>query len=163
MAEEFNIVAAINAAEQGDANTLYNLGLLYYEGKGIPKDEEKAREMIRKAAAQGNEKAKEFLVKEAKADFDLIQTLKGELREDPSSELARLLGNLNSFREDMPYAEMLKVKDSFPRIKELLEAEKQWQQWQQRQQWQKQGLCKYCGDELKGFFTKTCKQCGKVN
>jgi hypothetical protein len=94
---------------------------------------------------------------EAKAGFDQIQTLKGELRGDPPPELARLLGNLNSFREDMPYAEMLKAKESFPHIKELLEAEKQ------RQQWQRQGLCTYCGGELKGFFKKTCKKCGKVN
>ena len=33
----------------------------------------------------------------------------------------------------------------------------------QSQQWEKQGLCRYCGGQLGGLFTKKCKQCGKPN
>jgi alpha-tubulin suppressor-like RCC1 family protein len=29
--------------------------------------------------------------------------------------------------------------------------------------WHAQGLCKYCGGELKGFFSKKCTSCGKTN
>jgi tetratricopeptide (TPR) repeat protein len=49
------------AAEQGDADAQYKLGMLYFEGDGVPQDFDKAAEWCLKAAAQGNKKAKEFL------------------------------------------------------------------------------------------------------
>jgi len=33
----------------------------------------------------------------------------------------------------------------------------------QRQHWHAQGLCKHCGGQLGGLFTKKCKSCGKEN
>ena len=41
------------AAEQGDAKAQTNLGVMYAEGKGIPKDAQKAMKWFRKAAEQG--------------------------------------------------------------------------------------------------------------
>jgi len=44
-------------AEQGDALTQYNLGLLYRKGRGVPQDDVQARQWFAKAAAQGQAKA----------------------------------------------------------------------------------------------------------
>ncbi|MCL2179620.1 MAG: SEL1-like repeat protein [Treponema sp.] len=51
------------AAEQGDADAQYELGLLYFNGKGVPKDNIKAGQWFKKSGDQGNEKSKEFLSK----------------------------------------------------------------------------------------------------
>lgn len=40
-------------AEQGDANSQYNLGMLYARGQGVPQDYPKAIDWYQKAAAQG--------------------------------------------------------------------------------------------------------------
>ena len=40
-------------AEQGDASAQYNLGLLYTNGQGVPKDDVQARQWFEKAAVQG--------------------------------------------------------------------------------------------------------------
>lgn len=42
------------AAEQGDANALFNLGQLYRLGQGVPKDVLKAEEYYRRAAEKGH-------------------------------------------------------------------------------------------------------------
>jgi TPR repeat protein len=47
--------------EQGDADIQYILFLLYFSGKGVPKDHRKAIEWLVKSAEQGNEKAKRKL------------------------------------------------------------------------------------------------------
>jgi len=41
-------------AEQGDAHAQYNLGFMYDNGKGVPKDHAKAFHWYRKAAEQGD-------------------------------------------------------------------------------------------------------------
>jgi hypothetical protein len=41
-------------AEQGNAETQYNLGMLYYEGHGVTQDYVAARHWWEQAAAQGN-------------------------------------------------------------------------------------------------------------
>jgi len=51
------------AAEQGDDDAQYELGILYAKGQGVPQNIEKADVLFRNAAAQGNEKAKDFLAK----------------------------------------------------------------------------------------------------
>jgi TPR repeat protein len=50
-------------AEQGDATTKNNLGLLYYNGWGVPQDYAKAAEWFHKAAEQGHDEAKDYLAK----------------------------------------------------------------------------------------------------
>ena len=30
-----------------------------------------------------------------------------------------------------------------------------------QQSWEQQGLCRHCGGQMGGFFTKKCKSCGK--
>ena len=40
-------------AEQGDSQSQYNLGWLYFYGRGVPKDYAQARQWYKKAAAQG--------------------------------------------------------------------------------------------------------------
>jgi TPR repeat protein len=49
------------AAAQGNAQAQYNLGLLYYNGQGVPQDYTKAREWFEKAAAQGLAQAQQSL------------------------------------------------------------------------------------------------------
>ena len=44
-------------AERGDAQAQWELGIMYHEGQGVPKDAAKAIEWIQKAAAQGVAKA----------------------------------------------------------------------------------------------------------
>ena len=48
-------------AAQGSDLAQYELGLIYYYGKGVKKDLSKAREWLEKSAAQGNAKAKRML------------------------------------------------------------------------------------------------------
>ena len=45
------------AAQQGDAYAQFNLGLMYYEGEGVPQDYAKAMSWYLKAAEQGNASA----------------------------------------------------------------------------------------------------------
>ncbi len=48
-------------AEQGNAKAQYNLGLMYYNGEGVPQDYAEAVKWYRKAAEQGHAKAQLFL------------------------------------------------------------------------------------------------------
>src|SRR2546425_104126 len=41
-------------ADSGDTNAMYELGRMYYDGAGVPKDAAKAAEWWQKAATQGN-------------------------------------------------------------------------------------------------------------
>jgi len=55
VAEEIDDAAALlrAAAEQGNAEAQYNLGLMYLEGLGVKQDNAEAYAWIRTAAAQG--------------------------------------------------------------------------------------------------------------
>ena len=55
VAEEIDDAAVLlrAAAEQGDAEAQYNLGLMYLEGQGVKQDNAEAYAWIRTAAAQG--------------------------------------------------------------------------------------------------------------
>ena len=55
------------AAEQGDAEAQCELGVLYENGQGVPKDHRKAAEWFRKAATQGHAEAKDLLAKAKEA------------------------------------------------------------------------------------------------
>ncbi len=44
-------------AEQGNASAQYNLGVMYYNGVGVPQDDAEAAKWFRKAADQGNASA----------------------------------------------------------------------------------------------------------
>jgi alpha-tubulin suppressor-like RCC1 family protein len=52
-------------------------------------------------------------------------------------------------------------------IKERMEAEKRRQaeeeqrHYEQVKRWEQQGLCRHCGGQLGGLFTKKCKSCGR--
>lgn len=48
-------------AEQGNATVQYNLGLMYYIGKGVPRDYETAAKWFTSAAEQGDVSAQSFL------------------------------------------------------------------------------------------------------
>jgi len=45
------------AADMGNSSGIMNIGVLYYQGQGVPKDEAKAVELFRKAADMGNANA----------------------------------------------------------------------------------------------------------
>jgi uncharacterized protein len=51
-ADAFNLYK--KAADQGDANAQFNLGVMYFEGKGVPQNYVEAFNLFKKAAAQGN-------------------------------------------------------------------------------------------------------------
>jgi TPR repeat protein len=54
----------IKAAEQGDVDAQYMLGVSYYGLiEGVPEDRVEAKKWLRKAAAQGCAEAQEFLNK----------------------------------------------------------------------------------------------------
>ncbi|HLJ48233.1 MAG TPA: tetratricopeptide repeat protein [Bryobacteraceae bacterium] len=48
-------------ADSGDPNAQFNIGLMYFDGKGVPQDFEKAVEWFRRAANQGYAKAQKNL------------------------------------------------------------------------------------------------------
>jgi hypothetical protein len=48
-------------AEQGDARAQFDLGLLYENGDGVPRDYAKAHQWYEKSAAQGGAKAQLYL------------------------------------------------------------------------------------------------------
>ena len=58
---ENNVDALQKAAARGDALAEVNLGWLYHEGKGVPKDYNKAAELYQKAAEQGNAVGQAYL------------------------------------------------------------------------------------------------------
>ena len=57
------IITYRKAADLGDALGMYNLGVCYYNGTGVTKDEAEAVKWWRKAADLGNAEAKEILAK----------------------------------------------------------------------------------------------------
>jgi tetratricopeptide (TPR) repeat protein len=44
---------------------------------------------------------------------------------------------------------------------QLRQQQEELRQREQRRQWEQQGLCRYCGGQYGGVFTKKCKSCGK--
>ena len=56
------------AAEQGQAEAQFKLGLLYFNGEGVPKDFVRAAEWFRKAAGQGHTEAKGYIAKAETAE-----------------------------------------------------------------------------------------------
>jgi len=48
-------------ADMGDAKSQYELAMIYGKGLGVPRDIEKAKELMYKAAEQGHKGAKDFL------------------------------------------------------------------------------------------------------
>ncbi len=65
------------AANQGDADAQFNLGVMYYEGEGAPQDYAKALQWYQKAANQGD----------AQAQYNLgFMYYKGEVGVDISQE-----------------------------------------------------------------------------
>ena len=56
-----NLDAVRQAAEQGDAAAQYNLGLMYANGEGVPKDDAEAVKWYRLAAEQGQANAQHNL------------------------------------------------------------------------------------------------------
>lgn len=57
-----------DAAEQGDADAQFNLGVCYDKGQGVPRDDAEALKWICRAAEQGHADAFNLLVQ--KADFE---------------------------------------------------------------------------------------------
>ena len=57
--EEFK--ATETKAEQGDAESQFSLGKMYYKGQGVPQDDVEALEWIRRAAQQGHAEAQSTL------------------------------------------------------------------------------------------------------
>lgn len=57
--ENENVDAWMNAAEEGRVEALYNLGLLYSTGQGVPVDLVEAHKWFNLAAVRGNIEARE--------------------------------------------------------------------------------------------------------
>lgn len=56
-------ISAANAAQAGDVKAQFDLGVMYFRGIGVPQDYIKALDFFEKAAAQGHERAKEYIPK----------------------------------------------------------------------------------------------------
>jgi TPR repeat protein len=59
-ADSSRLVETRIKAEHGDAEAQYNLGILYHDGQGVPRDDAEAVKWYRKAAEQGNALAHGF-------------------------------------------------------------------------------------------------------
>jgi TPR repeat protein len=82
MAQKFGEL--LKAAENGNADAMFQLSKCYQSGDGIAKDTDKAEEWLRKAAERGNVKAQQAAAQEAERQqtapapaepFDLIGTI----------------------------------------------------------------------------------------
>ena len=51
------------AANQGNAGAQFNLGVAYYKGQGVTRDDREAVKWFRIAAQQGDQDAQQFLFK----------------------------------------------------------------------------------------------------
>lgn len=56
-------VSAVNSAQSGNAKAQFELGVMYFKGFGMPQDYIKALDFFGKAAAQGHERAKDYIPK----------------------------------------------------------------------------------------------------
>ena len=79
-----------NAAEQGDAKALFNLGNAYSDGNGVDQSQAKAVRLWQKAAAQGFSEAENKLQELGAFDLDSLQqslreseTVVRDHRDDP--------------------------------------------------------------------------------
>jgi hypothetical protein len=59
LGEALNIESWLDAAERGQVEALYNLGLLYSTGQGVPVDYVMAHKWFNLAAMKGNSQARE--------------------------------------------------------------------------------------------------------
>jgi TPR repeat protein len=55
--EQADFQKTLEAAEQGHAEAQFNLGLMYYNGQGVPQEYKAAVQWFRKAAEQGDAEA----------------------------------------------------------------------------------------------------------
>jgi tetratricopeptide (TPR) repeat protein len=84
--------------------------------------------------------------------------------------------NVSGWRNIVPVDKELLKKQAQERQRQEQERQRQEQQRQAQEQqrqeqqrqaeqskrWEEQGLCRYCGGQISGLFTKKCKSCGKT-
>jgi len=58
---EMDVQETTRLAKSGDANAQYNLGIMYYNGEGTPKNFINSYVWLSVASAKGNEKAKKYI------------------------------------------------------------------------------------------------------
>jgi len=110
--EEINhLLAAVDAAERGDAEAQYELGLMYANGRGVPEDFMKALEWVRKAAVQGHAEAKDWFV-EATKPFERLRNL---MKQSTKMQMEKLIGQVVTTQEDKKYlaTSMRQVDDKY--------------------------------------------------
>ncbi len=83
-------ITILKLAEQGDADTQFNLGMMYGEGQNIRKDVEQAIKWLCKAGNQGHNKAKNHLKEVYSKDLSTCPSKEGVLKEAPMWELLKL-------------------------------------------------------------------------
>ena len=83
------------ASAKGDCHATHNLALLYFEGEGTEKNPEKAFELLKKAAEQGNEDSLEVL-ENLKKDYEKSKNKK----EEPKSVIINEDEDSDEDRED---------------------------------------------------------------
>lgn len=71
------------------------------------------------------------------------------------------VSNLRFFRNPEKRQRQQALEEETRRKLKGLEEEARRQE--QSRRWAEQGLCRYCGGQLGGIFTKKCKRCGKTN
>ena len=121
------------SAEQGNAAAQYNLGLCYYEGKGVKQDYEKAVYWYTKSAEQG---------------YDVAQNNLGVCYKNGQGVKKDYERAIYWFEKAAEQGNRIAQKNLDIVLKRI-EAEK--------------GLkrCSHCGGTFKGIFKKVCSVCGK--
>ena len=90
-------------AEKGNAFFQHNLGVMYFNGDGVAKDDSKALEWLRKAAVQGNKQAIETLKQvEGLIEKKKQDNNKHDEKNNPNSKADDWEGFLKKCREDVP-------------------------------------------------------------
>ena len=74
-------------AEQGQVEAQFKLGLLYFNGEGVPKDFVRAAEWFRKAAGQGHTEANGYIAKTEAAEKEAAERKAREEKERIQDEL----------------------------------------------------------------------------
>ena len=95
---------------------------------------------------------KENRDKENRDKYDkLVQAKNNVSTEKEFQDLAKQLYGMNGYENTTELAN--DCDNQYNVLKEKRE---------QSERWAEQGLCRYCGGEMGGFFTKKCKNCGEA-
>ena len=123
------------SAELGYVNAMNNLGVLYENGEGTTKNIKEAMKWYEKAGAGGN-----------KHGYSNLGAIYRHGRVGVNQDLMRA----------KTYYEKSKANGNEEASEKIKQIQKEISDY-----WARYGLCRHCGGEFGGVFTKKCKNCGR--